>query len=168
VNENVIRPAAPADFDAVGRLTVEAYRADGQLADEADGYGEVLADVAGRAAEGEVLVAVDPSGTVVGAVTFTLPGTRYAQLAGPGEAEFRMLAVDPGRQGNGVGELLVWACVERAGQTGASAVIICSRDFATAAQRLYARLGFVRVPERDWSPMPGVNLLALRLALRRT
>jgi ribosomal protein S18 acetylase RimI-like enzyme len=166
VNENVIRPATPADFNAVGRVTVEAYRADGQLADEADGYGEVLADVAGRAAEGEVLVAVDASGTVVGAVTFTLPGTPYAQLAGPGEAEFRMLAVDPARQGNGVGELLVRACVERAGQTGASAVIICTRDFALAAQRLYARLGFVRVPERDWSPMPGVNLLGLRLALQ--
>ncbi|PPS92055.1 GCN5 family acetyltransferase, partial [Thermobifida fusca] len=37
-----------------------------------------------------------------------------------------------------------------------------------AAQRLYASEGFVRLPERDWSPQPGVPLLAygLRLSAR--
>jgi hypothetical protein len=30
---------------------------------------------------------------------------------------------------------------------------------------LYARLGFRRTPERDWSPMDGVRLLALRMDL---
>jgi hypothetical protein len=34
-----------------------------------------------------------------------------------------------------------------------------------AAHRLYARLGFVRVPERDWEPVPGVQLLGFRLDL---
>jgi hypothetical protein len=29
----------------------------------------------------------------------------------------------------------------------------------TAAHRLYERLGFHRLPERDWSPVPGVDLL---------
>jgi hypothetical protein len=29
----------------------------------------------------------------------------------------------------------------------------------TAAGRLYLRLGFVRTPERDWSPEPGVELI---------
>ena len=43
--------------------------------------------------------------------------------------------------------------------------MICARDFTVTAHRLYARLGFVRTPERDWTPMPGVNLLALRLDL---
>jgi len=160
-----IRPAVPADFDSVGRLTVDAYRADGQLAHDGD-YAVTLADAAGRAAAGELLVAVDANGTVVGAVTFTPAGTAYAQLARDGEAEFRMLAVDPAAQARGVGEALVRACVARAESTGAAAVIICTRDFARAAQRLYARVGFVRVAERDWSPMPGVDLLALRLDLR--
>jgi hypothetical protein len=35
----------------------------------------------------------------------------------------------------------------------------------TAAQHLYEDAGFVRLPERDWSPAPGVNLLAYGLAL---
>lgn len=167
-SEVVIRSAEQADFDVVGRLTVAAYHADGQLAEETGGYAEMLADVAGRAGHGEVLVAVDDAGAIVGAVLFVLPGSPYAQLAGPDEAEFRMLAVLPAAQGKGVGEALVGACRVLATRAGASAIIICTRDFAHAAQRLYARLGFVRVPERDWSPMPGVDLLAIRLELTPT
>ncbi len=163
--ELVIRLAEPADFEAVGRLTVAAYQADGQL-DETDGYAEMLADVAGRASHGRLLVAVDDTGAVVGTVLFVLPGSQYAQLSGPDEAEFRMLAVLPSAQGKGVGAALVDACRALAAGAGASAIIICTRDSAHAAQRMYRRLGYVRVPDRDWSPMPGVDLLALRLELR--
>ncbi|WBC17814.1 GNAT family N-acetyltransferase [Micromonospora sp. WMMA1998] len=162
----LVRRAEPADFPAVARLTVAAYEADGQLKGE-NGYAVVLADVAGRAETGEVLVAVDEStGAVLGAVTFVLPGTPYAELAGPGEAEFRMLAVDPAAQGRGAGAALARACVARAVELGCTAVVICVRDgMAAGARRLYDRLGFVRLPEKDWSPLPGVELLGLRLAL---
>ncbi|MFR9781005.1 GNAT family N-acetyltransferase [Micromonospora sp. MS34] len=162
----VVRRAQPADHPAVARLTVAAYEADGQLKGET-GYGTVLADVAARAGTGEVLVAVDEvSGAVLGAVTFVLPGTPYAELSGPGEAEFRMLAVDPAAQGRGAGAALVRACVARAAELGCSAVVICVRSgMAAAAHRLYERFGFVRSPELDWSPLPGVELLGLRLAL---
>ena len=160
----VVRPAVASDFDAIARLTVDAYRSDGQLAQET-GYERVLADVPSRAAAGEVLVAADPAGSVVGAVLFVLPGSRYAELSGPGEAEFRMLAVDPAAQSRGVGEALVRACVERARELGATSVVIATRDFSHRAQRLYARTGFVRLPGRDWSPVPDVNLLAWRLDL---
>lgn len=161
-----VRSAGPADFPAVARLTVAAYEADGQLKGE-NGYAVVLADVATRAEHGEVLVAVDGStGQVLGSVTFVLPGTRYAELAGPGEAEFRMLAVDPAAQGRGVGAALVDACIARATGLGCTAVVICIRSgFAVPAQRLYERRGFVRLPEKDWSPLPGVDLLGLRLDL---
>jgi ribosomal protein S18 acetylase RimI-like enzyme len=162
----LVRVAGPADFAAVARVTVAAYDADGQLKGE-HGYAEVLADVAGRAAHGTVLVAVDAAtGDVLGSVTFVLAGTRYAQMAGPGEAEFRMLAVDPAAQGRGVGAALVQECVARAGRLGSSAVVICVRGgFAQSAQRLYRRFGFVRQPEKDWSPLAGVELLGLRLPL---
>jgi len=33
-----------------------------------------------------------------------------------------------------------------------------------AAHRIDRRLGFARVPERDWSPLPGVELVAFALA----
>jgi ribosomal protein S18 acetylase RimI-like enzyme len=157
-----IRPATPADHAAIARLTVAAYRADGQVA-PGHPYEPALADVAGRAAAGELLVAVDDAtGAVVGAVLFVRAGSRYAELAGPGEAEFRMLAVDPAAQGRGVGEALVRDCLDRAAAHGCRAVVISVRDFARAARRLYARLGFVRTPERDWSPRPDIQLYALR------
>jgi hypothetical protein len=35
----------------------------------------------------------------------------------------------------------------------------------TAAHRLYERLGFTRLPERDWTPLPGVDLLVYSLDL---
>ncbi|MFG2064401.1 GNAT family N-acetyltransferase [Micromonospora sp. NPDC048871] len=161
-----IRTAEPAEFPAVARLTVAAYEADGQLKGET-GYAEVLADVAGRAAHGEVLVAVDPAtGQLLGSVTFVLPGSPYAEVSGPGEAEFRMLAVDPAAQGRRVGAALVQACVDRATGRGCTALAICVREgYAESAQRLYRRRGFIRTPELDWSPLPGVHLLALRLSL---
>ncbi|WBB54917.1 GNAT family N-acetyltransferase [Verrucosispora sp. WMMD573] len=162
----LIRLIEPADFAAVARLTVAAYEADGQLKGET-GYADVLADVPSRAEHGDVLVAVEPAtGQLLGSVTFVLPGTRYAEMCGPGEAEFRMLAVDPSAQGRGAGAALVEACVARAIELGCTAVIICVRDgLAEPAHRLYRRRGFVRQPDRDWTPFPGVNLLALRLPL---
>lgn len=165
----MVRLADTADFPAVARLTVAAYEADGQLKGE-HGYGAVLADVSTRAGSGEVLVAVDEAtGAVLGSVTFVLPGTPFAELSGPGEAEFRMLAVDPAAQGRGVGAALAQACVDRAGELGCRAVVICVRaGMAVSAHRLYERLGFVRMPEKDWSPVAGVALLGLRLELPRT
>ncbi|GIF72746.1 GNAT family N-acetyltransferase [Asanoa siamensis] len=160
-----IRLATPADFPAIARLTVDAYRADGQLAGD-HGYDKKLADVQTRAEAGVLLVAADEvTGQVLGSVTFVLPGTAYAEVSGDGEAEFRMLAVDPAAQGRGAGEALARACVERATALGCHAVVICVRSFSAPAKRLYARLGFTRVPERDWSPFPGVDLEALRLKL---
>ncbi|BCB81651.1 GNAT family N-acetyltransferase [Phytohabitans flavus] len=159
-----IRPAESSDHPAISRISVAAYEADGQLKDETP-YAATLADVASRAAAGEIYVAVDADDTVLGAVTFVLPGSPYAELSGPGEAEFRMLAVDPVAQGRGAGEALAMTCVRRARELGCAAVVICVRDFTAPAQRLYARLGFVRVPELDWSPLAGVRLLGLRLTL---
>ncbi|MDI1459792.1 N-acetyltransferase [Catellatospora sp. KI3] len=162
----VVRAAVEADLDEIGELSVAAYRGDGQTR-EGHPYELHLRDVAARAEHGTVLVAVDePTGRVLGSVAFTLAGTPLADLSRPGEAEFRMLAVAPSAQGRGVGEALVRACLDRAAAAGCAAVVICVRDFALAAQRLYQRLGFERCPERDWSPLPGVVLLGLRLPLR--
>jgi ribosomal protein S18 acetylase RimI-like enzyme len=89
-----------------------------------------------------------------------------AQLAGPGEAEIRMLAVDPGAQGRGVGSALAVACVERARtEEGTKRVVLCSQQAMTTAHRLYARLGFERAPELDWYPLPEVLLWGFRLDL---
>ncbi|GAA0718935.1 GNAT family N-acetyltransferase [Dactylosporangium roseum] len=163
-HEVVVRPIEPDDFAEVSRLTVAAYGADGQL-DEDHGYGAVLADVASRAEAADVLVAADGA-AVLGAVTFVLPGTKYAEVSGDGEAEFRMLAVDPAAQRRGVARRLVQACVDRARALGCTSLTICVHDGNTAAFALYDRFGFTRDPSLDWSPAPGVDLLGMRLSLQ--
>ncbi|WP_236829668.1 GNAT family N-acetyltransferase [Blastococcus sp. KM273128] len=58
-----------------------------------------------------------------------------------------------------MGEALVRACLARARQAGRRRVVISTGTRMTAAHRLYERLGFTRLPERDWTPVPGVDLL---------
>jgi GNAT superfamily N-acetyltransferase len=154
-----VRPARPDELDQVGRLTLEAYVADG-YANPTGFYAAELADAARRARDAELLVAVNPNGTVLGTVTVCTPGSPLGELSQPGELEFRMLAVALGARRRGVGEALVTAVLQRATEIGAHRVVLSSAEQMCVAHRLYARLGFARLPERDWQPVPGVTLLA--------
>ncbi|MFJ1568348.1 GNAT family N-acetyltransferase [Streptomyces erythrochromogenes] len=162
----VIRTVVPADYETLGEITAQAYLADGHLDfNEDDAYLNVLRDVAGRAALAEVLVA-ERDGQVLGGVTFAAPGSPLADIAGPDEAEFRMLAVAHAARGQGAGEALVRACVERARAVeGVTGVVLSTQRSMAGAHRIYARLGFVRTPERDWAPIEGLTLLTYRLKL---
>ncbi|HEV2089304.1 MAG TPA: GNAT family N-acetyltransferase, partial [Cryptosporangiaceae bacterium] len=113
-----------------------------------------------RADHCELLVAVDDAGTVVGTVTYCLPGSPYAELSQDGQAEFRMLAVDPAVRGQGIGLRLVRACIDRAVRHGCRSLVLSSRPQMHAARALYARLGFERTPHLDWTPVPNIELLA--------
>jgi ribosomal protein S18 acetylase RimI-like enzyme len=158
----LIRVAAPAEYERVGDLTYAAYAADGLL--ESDhGYTRELRDAAGRAGDADLLVALDPvTGTVLGTVTFCLPGTPHAEVARVGEAEFRMLAVAPEARGRGVGEALVRDCLARARRYHCERVVISTRWNMRPAHRLYQRLGFVREPSRDWWPVPDMELICYK------
>ena len=141
----------------MGELTAAAYVRDGIL-DADHWYAAELRDAAGRAAEAELLVAVEQD-RVVGTITRAPYGTPWAEIAGPGEHELRMLAVDPVARGRGVAEALVRDAIRRAGADGAAAVVLTTVSTMTAAQRLYARLGMARVPERDWTVEAGAALV---------
>ncbi|MGW5917689.1 GNAT family N-acetyltransferase [Nocardia fluminea] len=160
----LIRPAHPDEYDAVAALTVEVYVGDGYVAD-GDDYVRELADVPHRAAEAEVLVAVH-EGEVVGSLTVAKPGTPYAEIAQPGELEFRMLAVSKRARGLGVGSALVRAVIDEARAGDFEAVALTTMFSMVDAHRLYERLGFVGVPERDWATHDGLQLFVMRLALR--
>jgi ribosomal protein S18 acetylase RimI-like enzyme len=158
-----IRPAAPAEHDAVGDLCVAAYepflRGDHH-------YVATLRDVEQRAREAELLVAAEPDGgPVVGTVTFVPDGGPLGEIAGPDETEFRMLAVDPAARGRGIGAALLRRVLEESAARGRTGVVCSSLPQMRAAHRVYARLGFRRAPDRDWSPVPGVDLLAFAVAL---
>ncbi|QKV75586.1 GNAT family N-acetyltransferase [Amycolatopsis sp. Hca4] len=157
-----IRPPRPEEYAPAGEVTVLAYEADGHLADDV-GYDATLRDVARRAEEAEVLVAVDGTGKVVGTVTIVLPGSEFAEISRPGELEFRMLAVAPSARGRGIGEALINAVFERARALGLRKVVLSSLERMRSAHRLYERLGFTRLAERDWRPFPHITLIAYQI-----
>ncbi len=76
-----------------------------------------------------------------------------------------MLAVRPDAQGRGVGRALALACVRRARALGFRALVLSTPAGAAVPHRLYESMGFVREAARDWSPLPGVDLIAYSLAL---
>jgi ribosomal protein S18 acetylase RimI-like enzyme len=164
VREIVVRPAHPSELRRAGEISVAAYQADGWIP-PGHSYTDRLGDAARRAREAELLVAVDSDGQVLGTVTVCLPGTPWSEISQPGELEFRMLAVDPPARGRGVGRALVAAVVRRAGELGASRVVLSSLAEMQAAHRIYRRLGFVRMPERDWAPEERMALQAYVLDL---
>jgi GNAT superfamily N-acetyltransferase len=158
----VVQPARPEEFERIAELTVGVY-VDGALATPE--YVPRLADVAGRAAQSELLVVRNGDGRVVGSVALVLAGDFGEVTTSDDEAAFRMLVVDAGERGSGIGELLVTACLERARAAGKRRMVLSTDPRMTAAHRLYERLGFSRLPERDWSPMPGIDLLVYSLDL---
>ncbi|GAA0644696.1 GNAT family N-acetyltransferase [Streptomyces thermocarboxydovorans] len=157
----VIRPVQAEEYEELGEITARAYLDDGLLDfGESDAYLGELRDVAKRAAAAEVLVA-EERGRLLGGVTFVPDGGPMADIAGPGEAEIRMLAVDRAGRGRGAGEALVRACVERARALGCERMVLSTQASMHAAHRIYERLGFVRTPERDWNPVPHLDDLTL-------
>lgn len=159
-----IRDAKPDELSEIGSIRVAAYRADGFLSPESD-YEPTLRGLGGDGA-GHVLAAVAEDGKLVGTVMLQAwPDAAGQLVAGPGEAEIRALAVLPEARGGGLGGALLAAVIERAEREEIRQLLLFSQPDMVVAHRLYEQAGFVRLPERDWSPRPEVGLLAFGLTL---
>ncbi|HVA61688.1 MAG TPA: GNAT family N-acetyltransferase [Mycobacteriales bacterium] len=161
----VVRTATPADFPAVAELTVRVY-VDGGFTGAS--YAPRLADAAGRAAAGDLLVAEDPATrAIVGTASLFgwQAGPEWSERAGPGEAVLRMLAVDEAARGRGIGAALTRSAIVRARRMGCHRLRLLTQPNMQAAHRLYQRLGFERAPDLDWEPEPGIPLIGYRYQL---
>ena len=157
--------ADPAHYVRLGDICEAAYRAlpGGELTDD---YAAVLRDVGDRAKHDVVLAAYDDDGSPVACVTYVRDiDSPSAEVMLDGEAGIRMLAVDPRAWGNGIGTALTLACIDLARADGKHRVVLSSTVHMTTAHRMYTKLGFHRVPELDWDPVPGVHLLVFALDL---
>ena len=155
----IVRDALPGELAEVGEIRVTAYQEAGYMS-PGSGYAPVLRAL-GSDGDGTVLVAVD-GGKIVGTVMLRSEGQ---VVAGPDEAEIRALAVTPDGQGRGTGSALLQAALERAARGGVRHIVLLTQPEMLPAQRLYQRAGFRRLPDRDWSPAPGIQLLAYGLPL---
>ncbi|WP_374947972.1 GNAT family N-acetyltransferase [Agreia sp.] len=142
-----IRLVRPNELDAVARLTIEAYAHDYELS---AGYRQSLGDVHDRARADEVWVAEDTAtGVILGTVWTPRPGAHLSPLARDGELDFRVLAVAPDARGRGIGAALTEHVVGLGRIRGVRRVVMNSGSTMLAAHRLYTRLGFVRLAERE-------------------
>jgi ribosomal protein S18 acetylase RimI-like enzyme len=155
-----IREARAGEHDEIGRVTAAAYR--GLVRDET--YLARIADVAERAHRTQILVAVEDD-RILGSLTLELT-TRVNADDDPLEAHrahVRMLGVAPPTQGKGVGTALMREAERRAVAQGKREMTLHTTKRMTAAQALYARLGYERVSEEAFPD--GFVLLGYRKVL---
>ena len=150
-----IRLVRTEEYQRAGEVTAQAYLSSyGKLSDE---YVASLRDVASRVRGGDVWVAVEPSGEVLGTVWIARPNRPLAEVARPGETDFRQLAVAPAARGRGIGEALTRHVIDLARERGSHRIVMNSGPEMTGAHALYAKLGFQRLSEREglWEVQPG-------------
>ncbi len=160
-----VREALPDEYDAIGELTVDAYSAFPEIVADA-GYLDEIRDVARRASDCPIYVAIDDDGSVVGGAMY-VPGPEnpHAEAEREGEAGIRMLAVAPTAHRRGIGTALAAALVDRARSDARARVVLLSLPSMTAAHAMYERLGFRREPSRDWEYRPGEFLVCFTVPL---
>jgi ribosomal protein S18 acetylase RimI-like enzyme len=145
-----IRPAAPADLEAVGRLGALLVRMHHGLDPERfiaatprteHAYGSFLGT---QLEEPDIVVLVaERDGEVVGYTYAGVEGNDYMSLRGPAGV-LHDIVVDPAHRGQGVGRMLLDATLAALKAGGAPRVVLSTAEQNESAQRLFARAGFRR------------------------
>jgi predicted N-acetyltransferase YhbS len=168
----VIRNAKVEEYSLIGQLLVTVYS---QLEgfpkpEEQPTYYDLLRNVGMFASKAgtEVIVAVDSSGVVVGAVVYFSDMQHYGS-GGIATREinssgFRLLAVPHDQRGKGIGRILTQECITRARSKSHKQVIIHSTQAMQTAWQMYLSVGFNRSVDLDF--MQGdLQVFGFRLAL---
>ncbi len=165
-----IRVARNEDRDSARKVTLAAFQEYAAImpAPRWERYRDNIVATLADVAPAQQIVA-EKKGTIVGSALLYPPGTAFStpdegDLACP---EVRLLAVAPEARGQGIGTLLMEECIRRARSLGASCLNLHTTDMMKVAKRMYERMGFIRAPELDFHPDPGVIVKAYRLGLLR-
>jgi len=167
VSSILVRDARPNELDATGALMVAAYAqfSPSLPAHAWRAYEDEIRDVRRRLAAAALIV-VEDAGQLRGAVTYYPDATKETNTPWPASwAVFRLLAVDPQARGRGLGRVLTEECIRRARATGRDALGLHTTHLMEVARAMYERIGFVRIPEHDFYPVPTFRVMAYRLTL---
>ena len=162
-----IRDACPSDQDTIRKLTLAAYREyAAKIPAHWEDYRQNIVNTLADATSAEQIVA-EQNGRILGSVLLYAAEMRVSESNGASLEwpEIRLLAVAPSQRGQGIGAALVQECVERTRAAGATALTLHTTDLMQTAMRLYERMGFVRFPELDFHPAPGLVIKGYRLLL---
>jgi len=150
MSDVLLRPAAPADLEAIGRLGALLVREHHDFDPERflaatpqteHAYGSFLGTQLERP---NILVLVaERDGEVIGYTYAGVEGTDYMALRGPAGVLYDIV-VDPAHRGQGVGRELLDATLNALQAKGAPRVVLSTAERNESAQRLFARAGFRR------------------------
>ena len=168
----MIRVAQESDCAAIQNVTLLAYQEyAAAMGDHWESYQQNILATLADVKPAEQIVA-EQDGAAVGTVllypagtVFTTPAGDSVTLAWP---EVRLLAVTPAARGQGIGAALMRECMQRARQSGSEAITLHTSDMMQVAMRMYERMGFVRVTELDFHPVPEITIKGYRFDLSRT
>jgi ribosomal protein S18 acetylase RimI-like enzyme len=145
-----IRPAAPADLPAVGRLGAllvrvhhdfDPQRFIAPMPQTEQLYASFLG---GQLVQPDVIILVaQRGGEVLGYTYAGVEGNDYMSLRGPAGV-LHDIVVDPAHRAQGVGRMLLDATLAELRARGAPRVVLSTAERNEAAQRLFARAGFRR------------------------
>ena len=141
-----LRAFEPADTLAVNALAVAAYEQYRAHYADWPAFAKNLANAAALADQGEFIVA-EAEGQIIGAVVYIAPNRPKQTFFDADWPIMRMLAVSPAVRGQGVGRLLVRACLDRARRDGARVFALHTTAIMDVALAMYQRMGFAFVRE---------------------
>jgi predicted N-acetyltransferase YhbS len=163
-----IRTATAGERAEIRELTRRAYREYAETMSPASwsGLSQALDDALASDEPVERIVA-DDDGRIVGSAMLYPPETdAYGALVSASAApEIRLVAVAPEARGRGIAKALVEECIRRARAQGAGEVGLHTSRSMRAAMVMYANLGFVRAPDRDFQPPDAELVEGYRLRL---
>jgi len=145
-----IRPAAPSDLPALGRLGAvlvqthydfDPQRFIAPVPHTEQAYAGFLGTQ--RVKPNVVILVAERGGEVLGYTFAGIEGHDYMALRGPAGALYDIV-VDPAERGRGVGRMLLDATLAELRARGAPRVVLSTAERNESAQRLFARAGFRR------------------------
>jgi len=161
----VIRNARSEELDQVALLLKEAYQEYAKyLPPEIfQSYLEDIMDVRSRLPDSDLVVA-ELDGRLAGTVTLYLRASE-SRIWPAGWASVRLLGVLPAYRNQGIGKALMDECIRRCKKGGIRILGLHTTEAMATAKGMYERMGFIRVPEFDFHPRPGVVVMAYRLEI---
>ncbi|RYG87570.1 GNAT family N-acetyltransferase [bacterium] len=146
-----IRPATPADYDALASLKVRAFFVSYRPLLGEDAYQALMRDARAewferRVADGHRILVAHEDDRLLG-LAIDGPNT----LEAPAERELRNVYVDPDLTSRGVGRQLAQASLNAMARDGISSVSLGVFPQNVRAIAFYERLGFVRYKVSTWT-----------------
>lgn len=159
-----IRDATLADRPSVVALTLAAYAQYAESLSAAwwEGYRDNVVGTLSAEVPAYCVVATQGD-DLLGSVLY------YPAASQPsGTPAIRLLAVTPEARGQGIATALMAEVLRRARVEGATALELHTMAVMDVARRMYERMGFVRVPDMDFTPVADIRVLCYRLDLAPT